>query len=118
MSDLEVARRYADAYAGFDRAALLEVLSPELLFRQINPGGYLEFGSATAYVDATESFLDGFDSVAPAGATAEAMADVILTTSRLELVLAGERYLMQHSEIVTVSGGQVTEIDSVCTGAR
>ena len=49
---LAVARRYTDAYAGFDTHELLDALAPNLRFRRINPGGYLELGSAHAYIDA------------------------------------------------------------------
>jgi hypothetical protein len=114
---LTIARRYAEAYAAFDVEQLLDVLAPDLEFRQVNPGGYLELERAQAYVDATQTFLDRYDSHAAAEATAAPIGDRILTTSRIEMVGSGERYLMQHSEIVTVADGKVTHIDSVCTGA-
>jgi hypothetical protein len=116
--DLAVARRYADAYAAFDTEELLAVLAPGLRFRQVNPGGYLELDSAHAYIQATKTLLDGYDSHAAINATAEPIGDVVLTTSRMELDRAGSHYLMQHSEIVTVTGGIVTAIENVCTGSR
>jgi hypothetical protein len=116
--NLTVARRYAEAYAAFDTAELHAVLAPGLQFRQLNPGGYLELDTAQAYIDATSEFLDAYDNHAASSASAERMGDVVVTVSRMELDRAGSRYLMQHSELVTVTGGKVTAIDSVCTGAR
>jgi hypothetical protein len=110
--------RYAEAYAAFDTSELADVLAPDLRFRQVNPGGYLELSSARAYIDATGQFLDTYDTHRSAGASAEDMGDRILTTSRIQLHRDRGRYLMQHSEIVTVADGKVIEIDSVCTGAR
>lgn len=49
-----IAPRYADAYAAFDTSELLDVLAPNLRFRQVNPGGYLELDSAQAYIDTTK----------------------------------------------------------------
>jgi ubiquinone/menaquinone biosynthesis C-methylase UbiE len=115
---LVVAQRYADAYAAFDTGELREVLAPNLRFRQVNPGGYLELDSAHAYIDATRQFLDGYGTHQSAGAVAEELGDRILTASRIELHRDRSRYLIQHSEIVTVADGKVIEIDSVCTGAR
>ena len=115
---LTIARRYAGAYAAFDTSELLEVLAPNLRFRQVNPGGYLELDSAHGYIDATSQFLDTYDTHRSAGASAEQMGDRILTTSRIQLHTDRGQYLMQHSEIVTVADGKVIEIDSVCTGAR
>jgi SnoaL-like domain len=115
---LAIARRYADAYAAFDTGELLDVLAPNLRFRQVNPGGYLELDSARAYVEATGQFLGGYDTHRSAGASAEKMGDLVLTTSRIQMHRADGQYLMQHSEIVTVADGQVVEIDSVCTGPR
>lgn len=115
---LTIARRYAGAYAAFDTRELIEVLAPNLRFRQVNPGGYLELGSAQAYIDATSQFLDTYDTHRAAGASAEQMGDRIVTTSRIQMHTDDGQYLMQHSEIVTVIDGRVVEIDSVCTGAR
>jgi SAM-dependent methyltransferase len=112
-----IARRYADAYAAFDTDELLDVLAPNLRFRQVNPGGYLELDSAHAYIDATSQFLDAYDTHRSAGASAEAIGDRILTTSRIRMHRAQRQYLMQHSEIITVVHGKVVQIDSVCTGA-
>jgi hypothetical protein len=116
--ELAVARRYADAYAAFNTPELLAVLAPDLQFRQINPGGYLKLDSAQAYIDTTNEFLGAYDNHAASSASAERIGDVVVTVSRMELNRAGSRYVMQHSEIVTVTGGKVTAIDSVCTGAR
>jgi ubiquinone/menaquinone biosynthesis C-methylase UbiE len=115
---LAVARRYADAYAAFDTSELADVLAPNLRFRQVNPGGYLELDSARAYIDATGQFLDTYDTHRSAGASAQQMGDRFLTTSRIQLHRDRGPYLMQHSEIVTVADGKVIQIDSVCTGAR
>jgi hypothetical protein len=115
---LAVARRYAEAYAAFETSELRDVLAPNLRFRQVNPGGYLELDSPDAYIDATRQFLESFDAHRSAGASAEELGDRILTTSRIQLHRDRSPYLMQHSEIVTVADGQVIEIDSVCTGAR
>jgi hypothetical protein len=94
------------------------VLAPNLRFRQVNPGGYLELGSARAYIDATSEYLDTYDTQRSAGASAEEMGDRVLTTSRIQMHRDHRQYLLQHSEIVTVAGGKVVEIDSACTGAR
>lgn len=113
-----VARRYAEAYAAFDAAGLADVLAPDLQFRQVNPGGYLQLDSAQAYIDATRAFLDGFDRCQAAVATAEPLGDRVATTSRLLLHRGQQAYLMQHSEVVTVVDGRVTAIDGACSGAR
>jgi len=115
---LTIGRRYAGVYAAFDTSELLDVLAPNLRFRQVNPGGYPELDSAAAYIDATRQFLDAYDVHRGAGATAEEVGDRILTTSRIQMHRDHRQYLMQHSEIVTVADGKVVEIDSVCTGAR
>ena len=115
---LTVARRYATAYAAFDTNQLLDVLAPDLRFRQVNPGGYLELDSAHAYIDATRQFLDGYDTHRSAGVSAEEMGDRVVTSSRIQMERNHRRYLMQHSEIVTVAAGKVVEIESACTGAR
>lgn len=115
---VDIARRYANAYAAFDTAELRNVLAPDLRFRQVNPGGYLEVDSAQAYIDGTKAFLDGYDAHAAITATAEQLGDLVLTTSRMRLDQNGDRYLLQHSEIVTVAECKVTAIDSVCTGSQ
>jgi hypothetical protein len=88
---LAIARRYANAYAAFDSAELLDVLAPDLRFRQVNPGGYLEVNSAQAYVDGTKAFLDGYDTHAAITATAERLGDLVLTTSRMRLNQNGDQ---------------------------
>lgn len=113
-----IARRYAEAYAAFDAPALADVLAPDLQFRQVNPGGYLQLDSAQAYIDATREFLDNFERCQAASASAESLGDRVATTSRLLLHQGHRAYLMQHSEVVTVIDGQVTAIDSACSGAR
>ncbi len=115
---VDIARRYANAYAAFDTAELRDVLAPNLRFRQVNPGGYLEVDSAQAYINGTKAFLDGYDAHAAITATAERLGDLVLTTSRMRLDQNGDRYVLQHSEIVTVADGKVTAIDSVCTGSQ
>jgi len=72
---LTIGRRYAGAYAAFDTSELLDVLAPNLRFRQVNPGGYLELDNAHAYVDATSQFLDSYDTHSSAGASAEPIGD-------------------------------------------
>jgi SnoaL-like domain len=113
-----IARRYAQAYAAFDTDELLAVLAPDVQFRQVNPGGYLQLDSVQAYVNATKEFLDNFERCEAASATAEAFGDRVCTTSRLRLYQGQRTYLMQHSEIITIREGRVVAIDSACSGAR
>jgi len=116
--EVAIARKYAEAYAAFDRDVLRAVLAPDLRFRQVNPGGYLTLTGAEAYLDATADFLQGFASHEPGGARAEPIGDRIATASRLLLHAGAQAYVMEHQEFVTVAGGRITAIDSVCTGAR
>lgn len=114
---LAVARPYATAYASFDASELLDVLAPSLRLRHVNPSGYLELHSAHAYVDATRQFLDTYDTYRSVGASAEAMGDRILTTSRITThqdapavphAALGDRHSRRRQSV---------EINGVCTGA-
>ncbi len=60
------------------------MLAPNLRFRQVNPGGYLELDTAHAYIDATRQFLAAYDTCGSAGASAAEMGDRILTTSGMK----------------------------------
>jgi hypothetical protein len=88
---LAIARRYANAYAAFDSAELLDVLAPDLRFRQENPGGYLEVNSAQAYVDGTKAFLDGYDTHAAITATVRLLATPSPRRAAGALVPSGQR---------------------------
>ena len=116
--DVEVARRYAEAYAAFDATALLDVLAADLAFRQVNPGGYLPLTGAQAYIDATRELFDSCDRWEAVAASAESVGDRVVTTSRMRLHAGGQTYVMQHSEVVTVRGDRVVAIDSACSGPR
>lgn len=117
-ADLSLARRYAEAYAAFDIETLRSVLDPNLRFRQVNPGGYLTLDSADAYINATADCLTGFTHHAAATARAEPVGNRTATASRMTLIAHDNQYVMEHQEFVTVHGGRVAAIDSVCTGAR
>lgn len=93
---VEVARRYAQAYAAFDVPALLDILAPHLRFRQANPGGYLELDSAQEYVEVTREFLDTFDHRQPDHTDAEPLGDLAATSSRMLLRRGDQDYVMQH----------------------
>src|SRR5437867_971605 len=117
-ADLQVAREYADAYAAFDEERLEQVLAGALTFRQVNPSGYLTFDSAKGYLDATRDFLSGFQSFEPVCCRAEWVGDRIATTARVRLFSRSRTWLMEQQEYVTLAGGQIVAIDSVCSGAR
>jgi hypothetical protein len=117
-TDVETARDYARAYAAFDEAAVRVMLADSLVFRQVNPGGYLALDSADGYIAATRDFVSSFDSHGAESFGAGPVGDRVATTSRMWLTAGGQRYVMEHQEFVTVREGRVVAIDSVCSGAR
>ena len=47
-----------------------------------------------------------------------AITDADVTIARRTLIIDGNQYVMEHQEFVTVHGGRVAAIDSVCARAR
>ena len=116
--DLQLARRYARAYAAFDVDVLREILDPVLCLRQINPGGFLPMTGAETYIAATGDLLLGFTDHRKESCGARRIGDVYVTESCMRLASGSSTYLLQHREVVTIEHGRVTAIDGVTTGPR
>lgn len=114
-------RRLAQAIAAKDRAALLELLSPDVDFAGLTPGRRWEARSAEEVAEVYfGSWVDDGDSVDALAAVADgpAVEDTEQVRYRLHLTNADGRFAMEQHAYYRTDGARITYLRVLCSGAR
>ncbi len=117
-TDEEVAGAYAAAYASADLDALREILAADVVSRLLMPGDFRTLHGAEAFVDELAAAVSQIEGWRPHSWSVTPIGERFATRSRLVLVAGGDRYQLEHQEVVTVRNGRVVAIDGVCSGFR
>ena len=115
-SALEIAERYARAYADGDYERVREFVSQDVLEREINPGGYVEFRGPAELIDEAREFTGKYGDPEVLELTVEPAGPLVRVINRWRLRRDGEPVLCDFYELLTVEGDKVARIDLVCSG--
>ncbi len=117
-TDEEVAGAYAAAYACADLEALRSILAPDVISRLLMPGDFRTLQGGDAFVTELAAAVAQVDGWRSHSSSVVPIGDKFATRSRLVLEAGGDRYQLEHQEVVTVRNGRVEAIDGVCSGFR
>ena len=115
-SSVEVARAFADAYAGGDAAGVAERLAPDVREREIVPGTVVDQQGREAVVAELEAFLRPFGAPEILRNEVEPFGPLVRWSTRWRLHRDAERLLVEWHAFLTVQDGLVTRLDVVCSG--
>ena len=115
---VETAAAFVRAFAAGDEAELRALTDPDLVYRQVNPGGFVEVLGVDALVEKVRREIadDGgwetlFVDAAPAADKARVHASV-------RFVRGGRRLRYDWTEYLELRDGRVWRRDLACGGAR
>ena len=115
-SALGVAEEYARAYAEGDYERVRELVTQDVLEREINPGGYVQFRGPAELIDEAREFTGKYGDPEVLELTVEPAGPLVRVINRWRLQRDGEPVLCDFYELLTVEGGKVAQIDLVCSG--
>ena len=115
-----VAERFVDALTKRDRAALLDVLAPDVDFRGMTPGRFWEATEAEDLVDRVLfSWFDEQDVVQQVLALdRDWMADREHVSYRLSVMTPDGRHLVEQQAYLSVDDGRIAWLRMMCSGFR
>lgn len=115
-SALAIAEEYARAYAEGDYERVRELVAHDVLEREINPGGYVEFRGPAELIGEAREFTGKYGDPEVLELTVEPAGPLVRVINRWRLRRDGEPVLCDFYELLTVEGDRVTRIDLVCSG--
>jgi hypothetical protein len=114
---LDVGGEFARAYAGGDFERVRELVAPDVLEREINPGGYLELRGPDELIAEARDFTGRYGQPEVLELTAEMAGPLVRVLNRWRLHWEGEPVLCDFYELLRIESGRVAQIDLVCSGA-
>ena len=115
-SRLEIGRAFAEAYAHGDLERLETLLSPDLVHREVNPGGYIEITSAQGAIEQVRDYLAEFDRHEVLDVDVDIVGDRVRAVTRWRLLKGDESWLLEWTELCRVGDGRITERLIACSG--
>jgi hypothetical protein len=115
-SALEIARAFASAYAEGDYDRVRELVTPDVLEREINPGGYVEFRGPDELIEEAREFTGKYGDPEVLELTVEPAGPLLRVINRWRLRREGEPVLCDFYELLSIEAGRVSQIDLVCSG--
>lgn len=118
---MDEGERFARALAAKDRAALLDVLAPEVDFKGLTPRRFWEAATAGELVDGVllgQWFepSDEIESLDEVGAGR--VADAERVAYRLRVASGGGTYAVEQQAYYTVENGRIAWLRVLCSGFR
>lgn len=113
---VEIAEEYASAYAEGDYERVRQLVAPDVLEREINPGGYVEFRGPDELIDEAREFTGKYGDPEVLELTVERAGTLVRVINRWRLRRDGKPVLCDFYELLTVEGNKVAQIDLVCSG--
>ena len=115
-----VAERFVDAVARRDRAALLEILTPEVDFRGMTPGRFWEATTATQLVDEVLfSWFEEEDVVTEVLAVdRDWMVDREHVSYRFAISTPDGPHVVEQQAYLVIEDGRIVWLRSMCSGFR
>ena len=113
---LEIAEEYARAYAAGNYDRVLELVADDVLEREINPGGYVEFRGPAELIEEAREFTAKYGDPEVLELVVEPAGPLVRVINRWRLRRDGEPVLCDFYELLAIKGGRVAQIDLVCSG--
>jgi len=113
---LETATEFARAYAEGDYQRVRELVTDDVLEREINPRGYSEFRGPDELVEEAREFTDKYGDPEVLELTAAMVGPLVRVINRWRLRRDGEPVLCDFYELLRIESGHVAQMDVVCTG--
>lgn len=113
-----IGRAFVDAIVIGDFDQLETLFAPDLRFRAIIPGTYLEVSTAAGARALVEGWFGGTDHRELLGSTVEPVGDRLALGYRLELTEDGVRLVVEQHAAATVDGAVFRDVALVCSGFR
>lgn len=113
---LSVGTEFARAYAEGDYGRVRELVTADVLEREINPGGYVEFRGPDELIAEAREFTAKYGDPEILELSTEMAGTLVRVINRWRLRRAGEPVLCDFYELLRIEGDQVAQIDLVCSG--
>ncbi len=91
-------------------------MTEDVLEREINPGGYVEFRGPTELIEEAREFTGRYGDPEVLELAVEPAGPLVRVVNRWRLRRDGEPVLCDFYELLTVEGDRVAQIDLVCSG--
>jgi ketosteroid isomerase-like protein len=114
----DVGRRFVEAVAAQDTAALAECFVPDVLFRALTPPGYRERTSATEAAALVTQWFGESTELRLLDSNEYDVGDRAHVSYRLTGVENGETYVVEQHLFCVVREGRITRADLLCSGFR
>jgi hypothetical protein len=118
---MNVGERFAHAIAEKDRAAILQVLSPELDFKGVTPRKTWEAATGEDFVDRIllGTWFGPNDTIrALQRVETDTIADTERVSYRFELERDSSRFLLEQQAYYRTNGGRIDWLRIACSGYR
>lgn len=113
---LEAGTEFARAYADGNYERMRELVAPDVVQREINPGGYIELRGPDELIAEAREFTDRYGEPEVLELTSEMAGPLVRVINRWRLRRVGVPVLCDFYELLRVEGGRVGQIDLVCSG--
>ena len=112
----DVAREFAEAYNAGEYERCADLMTEDVLQREINPSGYIELRGGEAIVEEARDFLARSDGMEVLELTVEPAGPLVRVLNRWKVVREGRPLLCDFYEQFRIENGRVAQIDLVCSG--
>lgn len=113
---LDVGSEFARAYAEGDFERVRELVAPDVLEREINPGGYIELRGPDELIAEARDFTGRYGAPEVLELTPETAGPLVRVLNRWRLHWEGQPVLCDFYELLRIESGRVAQIDMVCSG--
>lgn len=114
---VDVAAALVRAYAAGDAEGMRRHAHPELLYREVNPGGFLEIHGVEDSIAQVSGEIAATTGWVPLGVEAEPVGHKVRVRAVVGFERGGERLRYDWTEYVEVRDGLVVKRDLACGGA-
>ena len=114
----DVGRRFVEAVAAQDRAALAECFVPDVLFRALTPPGYRERTSAAEAAALVTQWFGESTELRLLDSHGYDVGDRMHVSYRFTGVENGETYVVEQHLFCVLQDGKIARADLLCSGFR
>ncbi|MGH2950746.1 MAG: hypothetical protein ACRDKX_01725 [Solirubrobacterales bacterium] len=113
---LEIAAEFASAYAEGVDERVRELVTADVIEREINPAGYIELRGPDELIAERREFTGRYGEPEVLELTTENAGPLVRVINRWRHSQAGEPMLCDFYELLRIEDGRVAQIDLVCSG--
>jgi hypothetical protein len=113
---LEIAAEFARAYAEGDDERVRELVTADVIEREITPAGYVEFRGPDELIAERREFTSRYGEPEVLELTTESAGPLVRVINRWRHSHMVEPGLCDFYELLRVEDGRVAKIDLVCSG--